>query len=315
MKKILIFLSLFSLVACQKDLNLPQNTEGVYNDEIEEIDDSEPFNAESEPVEIEDRAAKPLVITALEAANESDLAPDYVCFRESFQKALPLSEGTHSFVRIKGYGFGNVADTNAIKVKIRGIETPLFWSSGINDTYWKDTSVVIYIKELGLYTRNNTLKFEMTRTINGKTYKASKSKMSIGKINWWAERNGIMDIALPSSHVWFGTSLWEVAQQRRMMHIDTISQQQDEKYKFKTIKAAINQSYTPQYGDALRVDDRFGFVRSVSSAADRNGYLTVEVYERNIRCTGTRQKKKYKFKNGAFVQRPNETTVWTHYYR
>lgn len=264
----IIFLFALSLTACKKDLQVSND----YDTDTEEIQDFE--DIADEPDNIYDPEAKKIKIESVEPQSS---VPSSSC--DKFVNYFKLQTASTTTFKIKGYGFNATQGQSQVKFLFRNVKE----LKPVTVTSWSDTEINVRIGELPTDTKNVPIWFRVERSDSTGTKNAvSRLLKCVGVFN----------------DIHFGQALWEIRQQRAVLGLGTPSNE-----------ITISASWVPTNGDVLSRET--GGMKGVVMGKTVTGTgakqkTTVLVYERNLKCTGAIQKKKYVFKDGALIPKTGE---------
>lgn len=261
-------LFVLSFSACQKDLV----SHDTYNDDTTEIQDFD--DIADEPQDYKPEAAK----IKIESVEPQSLVAASSCDR--FVGYFKLNTQSSTTFKIKGFGFNASQGLSKLKFLFRDVKE----LRPVTVTSWADTEINVRIDTLPTGTKNVPIWFRIEREdATGMKTAVSKLLKCVGVFN----------------SVHFGQAMWEVEQQRSALGLSSPSTLTD-----------ITTSWTPTNGDILHraSGDTRGIVTGKTvTGSGTTQKTTVSVSERNLKCTGAIQKKKYLFKDGALVPKADET--------
>lgn len=289
MKKLIILISICTFIACHKADLQPPSDPSVFQEDIEEYDDSD--SEENEPLQLETRGAG-FLISSFEPLSTSDVVPSNAPRFASYGLLNNLG-GTD--YKIIGTGFGATKGTSTIQLKYKTV---------INNQMpvisWSNTVIVINVSKsnsiVAPILKNLSLKVVIERdsTLNGVTRKVftSKSRKVTGLYKDYYSYNSCFTA---SEVAYYPTSLWQVAweQYTRPSGSSTYSARQ-----------SIDTYYVPRATDVLMRGSnatQYAIVQSVTGPATgaNAGRYTVKVNERNYAGNGMIQRKVLYYKKST----------------
>ena len=290
-----VFAILIGIIACNKTSELkPLESKakrmtvaeaaklGIYDDSSQDIEEQVP-QEEKTPLEIHERGATHSISAILGeyvfAKNEFPCSKDFT----GYQAIQAYTTQT-----IKGKGFGATkASTTTVTLNMNKINIPFAINS------WSDTLIELYVDDNFDQTKFTYGDLTATITVAGNAV-SKKAKFFSGMDG--AGEYGWRKLMFPSAG-------WEIVLQRAGIE----AQRQYPSRWGNSFEIPAN--YVPKVGDILaRAENEHtsqaGVVKQVTSKG--SGLYEVLVYERNLKCTGALQKKKYKYLFGLFIPKTGE---------
>ena len=316
MKKIIFYLGVclfisFLAFSCAKNAVETQ----TQSEKFQSLDDFD--TDEDEMTENEKEIAEQQKEEDLENAYDADASKNM-----KINSVLPTTEG-----QVRGSGDGNclkyggqvrVFESDNNTFKIRGVNLgaaqgdsltiKAFYSRRKIDTIipltilsWSDTMISLRANAIKFSSKNIYLKFWITNT---KTLKVKKKGVRcVASINDISEMTGLDQITN------YPSAIWEVVNQQQERGFSG-PYERDEITSYKTtLKAGdilIRQGWTQDSNKDV------GIIINVDPAVNSKGEKKILVYERNMNCKGTLQKKTYLFNKttGVFNLKTGETLPW-----
>lgn len=264
----IILLFALSFSACQKD----PVSHDTYSDDTTEIQDFDDIADETPIYESEATKIK------IESVEPQSSVSSSSC--DKFVNYFKLNTQTSTTFKIKGYGFNASQGQSKVKFLFRNNKE----LRPVTVVSWSNTEINVTIGTLPTDTKNVPIWFRVEREDStGMKNAVSKLLKCVGVFNG----------------IHFGQPMWEVEQQRALLSLSAPGTVTD-----------ITSAWTPTNGDVLSRatgDSKGVVVSSVVTGTGAKQKTTVTVYERNLNCKGSIQKKKYIFKDGALIPKAGET--------
>lgn len=296
MKKIILgvfALSLITFVACKKDIASPdaqateQFTSNLNDDDYTYIDDSNSFDDEKEPVELDTRATDPFSITSIEASTKVASSDMDGCTTHKF---IDLGKANASFT-ISGVGFGTAKGSSTL-VAYSSKDTSTKFTVGI--TSWSATSIVAAVSGVSDTAKNFTMKFTLTNPAVPKDSTASSPSKFVSK----TKTKSVKVLGTNSAGNFFGSSTYELKKLKGSIPSS-----------YTTIDSTGTGNYTPAVGDVVQNSTGVrGYVSEIGSN-DAKGRKPITIVQRNTGCKSALKIGKWNFLK-AFIAKTDGST-WT----
>ena len=346
MKKLSLFvILLIGVIACNKtiDTAAPNDTAalksdkpitiaeaaalGVYDEASEDVEEQLTFD-DSPIVDLNTRSAtvniSSVTTDTLSFVNDSNGYATKLCGKH---RGLPKIYG-ESYFKIRGSGFGTSKGTTTVTMTLNSKTYTLsdFQALVSNGPTWTDTLLYVGMADI-LPTYERGFKYGNVKfTITKGTETVYKTIKAVGD---WRDGNNT-DSAFESAFC-FGKSFWNIANERSKINKPsfdfTVTKTENAQAAKDGAYKRITPDYVPQVGDMVfrphslsrynevasgegDWDPEFqplnnaGVVMAVSPII--NNVQTVTIWEMNLKCTSTLQKKKYKYLHGLFIPKTGE---------